>query len=286
MDSEQTEHGTEAQAAQNPGDVLFDYAAAELARAISCLGWRGARLHTGVHQARKSIRRTRATLALGMPPLGPGAALLDRELGRMNRELSKLRDAHAFVVALDGLIEKASTPEALAVLRRVRRVAAAQRAARARAELLEDPQLGDKRALLTTLQAALPALPWNKVRQADVDAALTRSLLDLDAAGARALASTREEDWHRWRRRARRWSQQHRALGDQPDAHEAMQQHGKRLAVVLGEAQDFSLILAHCSKRSPFADADRRFLRELAQQGLEALRERIAKKVAEFARTP
>ncbi|MET0226181.1 MAG: CHAD domain-containing protein [Dokdonella sp.] len=286
MDSEPVAHDTDAQAAQQPGNVLFDYAAGELARAIACLGWRGGRLHTGVHQARKSIRRTRATLALGMPQLGAGAALIDRELGRMNRRLSKLRDAHAFVVALDALIDKTSTAAALAVLRRVRRSAAAARAARARADLLEDPLLGDKRALLSTLQAALPALPWNVVRQADVDAALTRSLLDLDEAGARALASTRDTDWHRWRRRARRWSQQQRALGENVGAHEPMQQHGKRLAVVLGEAQDFALIIAHCGKRSPFADADRRMLRELAAAGLEGLRERIAKKVANFVRTP
>ncbi len=286
MDSEQAAGDADAQVAQKPGNVLFDYAAGELARAITCLGWRGARLHTGVHQARKSIRRARATLALGTPQLGAGAALIDRELGSMNRRLSKLRDAHAFVVALDDLIEKMRAPEALAVLRRVRRIAAAGRAGRARAELLEDPLLGDKRALLTTLQAALPALPWNVVRQADVDAALTRSLLDLDEAGARALASTRDDDWHRWRRRARRWSQQQRALGDNVGAHEPMQQHGKRLAVVLGEAQDFALIIAHCSKRSPFADADRRVLRELAVEGLHALRERIAKKVADFAQTP
>ncbi|MEP7041971.1 MAG: CHAD domain-containing protein [Dokdonella sp.] len=285
MDSEQAELDADTEAPAKPGYVLFDYAAAELARAIGCLSWRGARLHTGVHQARKSIRRTRATLALGMPQLGSGAVLVDRELGRMNRSLSKLRDAHAFVVALDGLLEKTTASDALVVLRRLRRTAAAQRAARARTALLEDPMLTDKRALLATLQAALPALPWNLVQRTDVDAALTRSLLDLDAAGARALASTRDEDWHRWRRRARRWSQQQRALGDKVGAHAPMQHHGKRLAIVLGEAQDFALILAHCGKRSAFADADRRVLRELAQQGLRALRERIAKKVADFKQT-
>jgi CHAD domain-containing protein len=272
-------------AAPKPGYVLFDYAASELARAINCLGWRGARLHTGIHQARKSLRRTRATLALGVPQLGPGAALIDRELRAMNQRLSKLRDAHAFVVALDALLEKSEVAATTAVLRRLRRIAAAERAALARSTLQDDPQLAGKRALLTTLQAALPALPWNVVQQTDVDAALTRSVLDLDAAGARALASTRDVDWHRWRRRARRWSQQQRALGDQPGAHEPAQRHGRRLAIVLGEAQDHALILAHCGKCSPFADADRRVLRDLAKQAQLGLRERIVRKVEAFSQT-
>lgn len=272
-------------AAPAPGLVLFDYAAAELARAIACLGWRGARLHTGVHQARKSIRRTRATLALGMPQLGPGALLIDRELRSMNRRLSKLRDAHAFVVALDALLEKTTAADVSAVLRRLCRIAAAARATQAREALREDPQLEDKRALLSTLQAALPALAWNAVQQADIEQALERSLHDLDQAGAQALASSRDADWHAWRRRARRLSQQHRALGDKVSHHEHIQQHGKRLAVVLGEAQDYALIVEHCGKRSLFADADRRILRALAEQALQRMRERIAKSAEQFALT-
>ena len=46
------------------GTALRDYGAAELDAALAHLGWRGGRLHEGVHQARKSLRRARAVLAL------------------------------------------------------------------------------------------------------------------------------------------------------------------------------------------------------------------------------
>jgi len=259
------------------GARLRDYASAELAQAIACLGWRGGRLHGGIHLARKSLRRARATLALGMPVLGPGAELIDRELRRMNRRLSKLRDTQAVVGTLDVLLGKADAAESALVLRRARRAAAQARAARARSTLADDPQLRDKRALLATLHAALPALRWDAVGETDVHAALRLALVRMDAAGASAQASGRDEDWHRWRRHARRLSQQHRALGDMAALLPAATDLHKRLAVLLGEAQDFALLREHCGKRSVFARADRPLLRTLTDDGMRRVRVRVAK---------
>ncbi|GAA0719583.1 CHAD domain-containing protein [Dokdonella soli] len=265
------------------GIWLRNYAAAELARAIACLAWRGGRFHTGIHQARKSLRRTRATLALGMPALGPGAILIDRELRRMNRRLSKLRDTHALVETLDLLLEKVDDDAASRVLRRARRIAAHARAGCARSTLTDDPQLQDKRALLAALQAALPALRWDALSEADMCATLRLGQIRADEAGARAQANGRDEDWHRWRRRARRLSQQHRALGDlAAQLPEAGHRH-KALAVLLGEAQDYSLLREHCGKRSAFAESDRQVLRALTDQGMKRLRERVAKVIVESA---
>lgn len=258
-----------------PGVLLRSYAAAELARATACLGWRGSRLHTGVHQARKSLRRTRATLALGGPALGPGAALVDRELRRVNTKLSKLRDAHALVDTLDHLLRKRGDDPGLApVLRRVRRKAAGTRAARARTVLAADPQLRERRALLAVLQAALAALPWDALTVDGVREALHRSAACADEAAARAQASGRDLDWHRWRRRARRLSQQLRALDDSI-AIPAEPDYVKRVAVLLGEAQDYSLLREHCGRHAGFAAADRAVLRELSERGTAHLRERI-----------
>lgn len=259
------------------GNRLFEYAAAELTRAIGLLSSRGSRFHTGVHQARKSIRRVRATLALGMPALGPGAQLLDRALRRVNRGLSTLRDAQALIATLDLLLGVASTPEMLSVLRRARRLAARCRAQRARDTLAADPQLRDRRALLETLQAALPALHWQAVTVADADMAMQASVSRAEKAGARALATGRDSDWHRWRRCVRRLTQQHRALGEaglHPPLHE---KHGKRLATLLGEAQDCALLRDLCGKRSIFAPADRRVLRALSDDEQARVRARVAK---------
>jgi CHAD domain-containing protein len=50
-----------------------------------------------VHQARKSIRRVRATLALGASSSAAPAAVFDKELQRINRSLSPMRDGQALV---------------------------------------------------------------------------------------------------------------------------------------------------------------------------------------------
>ncbi len=262
------------------GLQLHDYASAELARAIACLGWRGSRLHAGVHQARKSLRRTRATLALGATLLGPGARLIDRELRQVNCGLSKLRDAHALAGVLDYLLGRhADDAQALLLLHRARRAAMRDRAARARKVLAKDPQLRARRALLATLLAALHGLPWHLLDADAADAALLHSRVRADAASARAAGSGDADDWHRWRRRARRLSQQQRALDDRAAKAD---KHDKRLAVLLGHAQDYALLCEHCGRGSPFTPSDRASLRALAEQDLGRLRTRIA----QFTRTP
>ncbi|MEO5622421.1 MAG: CHAD domain-containing protein [Dokdonella sp.] len=263
------------------GAGLREYASTELAHAIDCLGWRGPRMHTGVHQARKSLRRTRATLALGMPALGPGADLIDRELRRLNRSLSRLRDTHALVTALDQMVEKAADDTAmLSLLRRVRRIAMRTRAAYARKTLAADPLLQDKRALLDVLHAGLSALKWKAMGASDAATALQHSATDARNAAAKARASRDDEDWHLWRRRARRLSQQRRALGD-ASASQALDKHEKRLAILLGQAQDHAMLIEHCGRKSLFSQGDRLALRALATNRLQRLRERLMKLATE-----
>jgi len=255
--------------------VLRAYTCEELDRAIEHLGWRGARVHEGVHQARKSLRRTRATLALGLDVLGPGAELIDREVRRINRELSKMRDAQALVETLDRLIAKGKPPEALPVLRRARRRAALARVESARRELASDPGLARRRALLATLRAAVPALPWESLTETRVRDALAEGLVRIDVAGARARATGRDEDWHRWRRRVRRLSQQHRATASLIIDIHAARRRVKTVAELLGEGQDYALLHDHCGKRSIFSDPDRQILAALAEQGVQRTRARV-----------
>src|SRR3982751_2730234 len=157
--------------------LLRAYACDELDRAIAHLAWRGGRVHEGVHQARKSLRRTRATLALGRGVRGAGAELIDRESRRVTRSLSKMRDAQALVETLDRLIAKGKPPEALPVLRRARRTGAIARVESARRELASDPGLARKRAMLATLRAALPALPWDALTETRVRDAFADGLV-------------------------------------------------------------------------------------------------------------
>ncbi|MHB8912248.1 MAG: CHAD domain-containing protein [Lysobacter sp.] len=261
------------------GTALGDYAHHELDSAIARLGWRGGRLHAGVHEARKSLRRARAALALDAGVLGPGAALVDRELRRINDGLSSLRDAQALVETLDRQLAIGHDAMTIRLLRRVRRVAAGARVVAARDVLARDPGLAERRAMLQVLSAAMAALPWASVPPTQLRDRLADSQSRMDQAQTRAIASGRDEDWHRWRRRARRLSQQRRALkssgldAEVPLAHAAFD---KPTTERLGVAQDLSLLLEHCGRRSVFDKPDRLALRRYAEPELAALRHRIA----------
>ena len=266
-------------AGQAPGDSLGDYARGELDAAIARLGWRGGRLHAGVHLARKSLRRARAALALGADTLGPGATLVDRELRRINDGLSSLRDAQALVETLDRQLAIGHDDATMRLLRRARRVAAASRVAAAHAALADDPALAGRRSLLRVLRAALDALPWGAVAASRLRGRLADSQSRKDQAQARAITTGGDEDWHRWRRRARRLSQQRRALhasgldAQVPFDAAAFDKHTTER---LGVAQDLSLLLEHCGRRSVFSKPDRRALRRYAGPALAHLRHRIA----------
>ena len=114
------------------GDVLRTYASNELTRAFDCLAWRGARFHAGVHQARKSLRCTRASLALDARARAPGGMLIDRELRRINRSLSVLRDARAVVATLERLAKEHNAAGSSSLLQRARHIAVQKRLAQAR----------------------------------------------------------------------------------------------------------------------------------------------------------
>lgn len=265
-------------AGETPGQALGVYARHELEAAIARLGWRGGRRHAGIHQARKSVRRARAALALGADTLGPGAALVDRELRRINDGLSALRDAQALVETLDRRLSLDHGAATVRVLRRARRVAAAARAGAARDALALDPGLTGRQAMLGVLCAAMAALPWDAIPDSRLRGSLADSQSRMELARARALGTGDDEDWHRWRRRARRVSQQRRALrssgleagGPIDDA-----AFDKRTTERLGIAQDLNLLLDHCGRRSLFSKPDRRALRQHAAPELARLRRRI-----------
>ena len=262
-----------------PGTALGDYARIELETAITRLGWRGGRLHAGVHQARKALRRARATLALGANRLGPGAVMIDRELRQINGGLSSLRDAQALVETLDRHIAAGHDAAMTRLLRRVRRVAAGRRVAAARDAQALDPGLAERRAMLHVLCAALAALPWASVPPSHLRDRLADSRARMDREKVRATTSGRDQDWHRWRRRARRLSQQRRALHSTgleakvPLDHAAFD---KPTTERLGIAQDLSLLLEHCGRRSVFSKPDRHALRRYAEPELARLRHHIA----------
>lgn len=266
-----------------PGEALLAYALGELEQAHTALGERGEAMHEGVHRARKALRRTRAVLDLCNGILGPGAALIDRELRRINTGLSELRDVHALVETLERLLEGKLGDKTRQLLKQVHDTAITARAARAETELLLDPDLGQRRELIAVLCAALPALTWQRLTPAALRVALADSDARMQDARTRAVHTMDDDDWHRWRRRARRASQQRRALdaiGLGP-ATGAPDLFDKRTTERLGQAQDLTLVLDHCGSDSPFSPSERDALRNYAKPALARLRKRIAKAATE-----
>jgi hypothetical protein len=254
---------------RSPGDDLRAYAEGELRHAREVLTWRGSRRHAGVHQARKSIRRVRATLALGGKLFGRAGRVFDKELQRVNRSLSPMRDGQALVEALQRLAESAPGADHQLLLKRALGTAIRRRAALARAT----PAPIEAIHMLDVLIPALPMLPWQGVTPPLLELEVGQSTAAVQTAGERALERGKARDWHRWRRRARRLTQQDRALATIPfpvdtAAHKAH-------AVHLGVAQDFQLLIEHCGGDSPFVRADRDALRALAKERLEHLRTKL-----------
>lgn len=255
------------------GGRLRNYALAELARAAAQLARKGDSRHAGIHQARKSMRRARATLALARGPLGERGRRLDQALASLCRGLGSLRDAQALTEALPRLeatVVQEMLPEAMAL-------AAARRDAMLARALARDPDLARRRKRLDALAARLSHLDWDAVGNPDVLACVARSERRLAKARRRARRrSGDDERWHVLRRRLRRLRQQDSVLLDVEPALRPRDDTPSAEATALGHAQDDVLLLRHCGRGSPFPLAMRRAIGQLAQTRLDQVRRTVA----------
>jgi CHAD domain-containing protein len=265
------------------GAALQADAAHELERAARQLARPGEERHDGIHQARKSIRRARAALALGGAAFAASAPVrrIDAELRSLCRGLSSLRDADALRDALLHL-------QADAVLgpiecERLCAFVATLRARRLAAALARDPDFARRRARLQAALARVAALPWGGVDEAAVRAAHAESLSRLGKALKRTRKSEDPEDWHRLRRRLRRLRQQESALGRCAPALGLQTAGIGELAERMGGAQDHALLLAHCQRSGVFPARDRATLRRLVQPLYDAALAHAAEALAVVA---
>ncbi|MBK6727680.1 MAG: CHAD domain-containing protein [Xanthomonadales bacterium] len=258
-----------------PGLPIRAYATDQLLRAFACMGWRGRRVHEGVHQARKSMRRVRACLALaGFDATGEGKRI-DRDLARQCRALSQLRDAQARIETIDRLIETHAPGDAATLLRRVRRGALQERSQQLQRSVAEDAGFSEQREQLRALAPRLDALPWATLTDAQLQAALQHSLKRCRKAEGRALSDGDAEDWHRWRRRRRRLLQQHTALAACAIGVADAIDPQRELAHYLGESQDLSVLFAHFGRGRDLQPRDRKPLVELLRHEMEHKQQQI-----------
>lgn len=254
------------------GGDLRAYALDQLAGATAQLGREGEARHDGIHQARKSLRRARAALALARRELGDEGRRVDAALAAACRGMGALRDAQALIEALQRLAPKLPEelrhvlPEsiALATARRDRMLAAA---------LGRDPDFVRRRARLDAIAARLAKLEWDAVRGKDVARAVARSERRVAKARRRVKRHPGDDErWHVLRRRIRRLRQQDSLLQVVAPALKPAGGVPADQAVALGEAQDDALLLRHCARRSPFPAPIRRVIREVAHARLAGVR--------------
>lgn len=254
---------------------LMAFACAQLLHAEAHLAHDGEALHEGIHEARKCIRRVRATLALARRAFDGRAKRLDDDLGRLCRGLSHMRDAQALIEALRRL--DGSAPEAVRQI-----LPAAEAAARLRrdrmlvAALAKDPGFMARRRRLEDFRKRLLRLDWQAVGEKDIGKAIARS--ERRALKAAKRAERHPDDhqaWHAYRRRLRRLRQQHTALSELELVQWPANKDLLGRTESLGESQDDLLLLNHCRRRSPFPPRQRALLRATAKQRL--LRMRLAR---------
>ncbi|KAF1009201.1 MAG: hypothetical protein GAK28_00834 [Luteibacter sp.] len=173
--------------------ALADLTTREARRALRSLGDDGDR-HTGVHEARKSLRRLKSLLDLGGERFDANREPIVRGLTRLASSLSTLRDAHVAVtiarhVGGESPSERWST--AIAWLE-------ARRDAMLDEALRKDPGFGKRRQRLAAIGAAITALPWDTVERPDIERALARSERRVAKAGGKAATQATTGNLHRW----------------------------------------------------------------------------------------
>jgi CHAD domain len=186
------------------GICLHAYVLQQFDLAGRSLGRSRERLHTGVHDARKAIRRIRATLDLGRARLWPAAGQVFDELRELCRHLSQVRDAHAVIETLDRLRKSAADAGQRELLKRIRKNLSKKHASAVSRLLRQDRGLRKLLVRIRGLREATDALDWSPIDADDIRHALQRSDR---RAGRTGQGSTRKQQVamrHRWRRRLRR----------------------------------------------------------------------------------
>lgn len=223
--------------------------------------------HDGVHEARKCLRRTRAVLAMGTKPWRRSLAAVDLELRRICRGLSWVRDAQALVESLARL---EGNPAITADIHARSLVAATRRRDEVLALTLQrDADFARRRRRIATVDTRLAALDWSTLDTHAARAALRRSERRLRRSRRKAMAKPDDDArWHTFRRRLRRWRQQITVLDAiAPETTRGLDSRDEQ-AVLMGELQDDSLLLARCAGRSPFPSDCRAAIREISRHRL------------------
>lgn len=192
--------------------------------------------HGAIHETRKAARRFRAGLALCAALNGNAVATADRQVRRIGRKLSPLRDAH---VAAETAAAQRKGPLA-AHWRELQQALRQRRDTLLQQALHADPAFRRLRHQAQRAAAELTALDFSPLHAPQLLQALRDSAARLQRAQrtARAASATAEQR-HRWRRRLRRLRQQLDCLQQIAADGQAPAAAREEAALVLAQASAF-----------------------------------------------
>ncbi len=215
----------------------------EIGSAVQILhGIHGSASSEAIHEARKSIKKTRALLRLVRPELGKRFAIENARLRDVGRKLSTLRDANALIDTLDSLNHGSHQTHAKRSAAPIRHVLVLQK--REVEEQTGSPQV------MRQLAAGL-ARSRKSARQWRLDTdgypAIAAGVEETFRAGKKALARVhkrgRIEDFHEWRKRVKdHWYQVRLLEKLWSDVMEGYEHSLKELENALGEDHNLAVL--------------------------------------------
>ena len=198
--------------------------------------------HSGVHSARKCLKRLRSLLLLARPGMPePAFATLSERLAVIARGLAPARDAHALIDAVDKLDRETGAGAGRGPIHSLR--AWLEKRRHAAEQNLERSTASDAMRGLLELRPAFAGLAVYPDDFRSLADGLRRCYRATRKSSQRAFAIDRDEDLHEWRKGVQHhWRQMQLLAPCWPSELTARVEAARSLSQVLGDDHDISLL--------------------------------------------
>lgn len=236
-------------------DEIRRIAGKQLKLAIGELNGAAAPNDGTVHEARRHIKKARATLRLCRDALRPSYRSSNRRLRRATRLLAPIADGEAVIRTFDAVATEHAVELPAAVVARVRRCLHERQAtidqSAERHHVLERVVDRLQRERDEMRQRAIPGDDYRLLAPG-----FERTIRRSQSAMTRAMTRSTADHYHAWRRRVKDHWLQTRLLNQRCDGHLAADaQRLDRLDALLGRCHDLTLLASFIQKGVPLTRA-------------------------------